>query len=409
MDVMIARVAGIDVHQASVVATVRVPNGVGARATETATFGTMTADLLALRAWLQAWAVTHVALESTGVYWKPVYYALEGDVTLLLINMLELKHVPGRKTDVKDSAWLAQLLECGLLKSSFVPPPPIRELRDLTRYRVQQVRDRAQEVNRLCKVIEDAGVKMTTVMSDVMGVSGRAMLQALVEGTTDAVILADLARGRLRRKIPELRRALEGRFRPHHAVLIQHGLNKIDFLEELIGQLTEEIDRHLRPFEPMLAALDTIPGIDRIGAVTLVAETGGDMSRFATAAHLCSWGAMCPGHHESAGKRHTGKTRKGNRYLRGMLIQASLSAMRTKGSALQAKYHRVKRQRGHKRAVVAVGHQILEIAYYIMRDGVTYHELGPDYFTQRTKERAVRRHVKQLEALGYHVTINQAA
>jgi transposase len=310
---------------------------------------------------------------------------------------------------VKDSEWLAQLLECGLLRASFVPPPPIRELRDLTRYRVQQTRDHAREVNRLCKVLEDAGVKMTTVMSDVMGVSGRAMLHALVEGTTDPAVLAELAHGQLRKKIPALRRALTGRFRPHHAFLIEQGLSKIDFLEELIAQLTTEIDARLAPFAAMLVALDTIPGIDRIGAVSLIAETGGDMSRFATAGHLCSWGAMCPGHNESAGKRHSGKTRKGNRYLKATLIQAGLGAMRTKGSFLQAKYYRVKQQRGHKKAVVAVGHQILEIAYYVMRDGVTYHELGADFFTQRSKDRAVRRHVKQLETLGYHVKIEKAA
>jgi transposase len=375
----------------------------------TATFGTMTADLVALRDWLQAHAVTHVALESTGVYWKPVYYVLEDAFTLLLINMLALKHVPGRKTDVKDSEWLAQLLECGLLRASFVPPPAIRELRDLTRYRVQQVRDRAQEVNRLCKVLEDAGLKLTTVMSDVMGASGRAMLTALVEGTTDPGVLADLARGKLRKKLPQLREALAGRFRPHHAFLIEQVLAKIDFLEEAVERLTTELDRRLVPFEPLLTVLDTIPGVDRIGAVSIVAETGGDMQRFATAAHLCSWAAMCPGQNESAGKRRSGKTRQANRYLRATLIQAGLSAMRTRGSALQAKYHRVKRQRGHKKAVVAVGHQILEIAYYLMRDGVTYHELGAEYFTARTKDRAVRRHVKQLEALGFRVSIEQAA
>lgn len=409
MDVTIARVAGLDVHQATVVATVRVPDGAGGRTMTTATFGTMTADLVALRDWLQAHAVTHVALESTGVYWKPVYYVLEDAFTLLLINMLALKHVPGRKTDVKDSEWLAQLLECGLLRASFVPPPAIRELRDLTRYRVQQVRDRAQEVNRLCKVLEDAGLKLTTVMSDVMGASGRAMLTALVEGTTDPGVLADLARGKLRKKLPQLREALAGRFRPHHAFLIEQVLAKIDFLEEAVERLTTELDRRLVPFEPLLTVLDTIPGVDRIGAVSIVAETGGDMQRFATAAHLCSWAAMCPGQNESAGKRRSGKTRQANRYLRATLIQAGLSAMRTRGSALQAKYHRVKRQRGHKKAVVAVGHQILEIAYYLMRDGVTYHELGAEYFTARTKDRAVRRHVKQLEALGFRVSIEQAA
>ena len=409
MELLNARVAGLDVHQASVVATVRVPGDSGTRLMVTETFGTMTADLLALRDWLQAYGVTHVALESTGVYWKPVYYILEEGVTLLLINMVTLKHVPGRKTDVKDSEWLAQLLECGLLRASFVPPPPIRELRDLTRYRVQQVRDHAQEVNRLCKVLEDAGLKLTSVLTDVMGASGQAMLRALVAGTTDPVVLADLARGRLRKKLPALRQALVGRFRAHHAFLVGQILAKIDFLDETLDRLTAEIDRRVAPFEPMLAALDTIPGINRIGAVSILAETGGDMSAFPTAAHLCSWGAMCPGHNESAGKRRTGKTRKANRYLRGTLIQAALGATHTKGTALQARYQRIRRHRGHKKAVVAVGHQILEIAYYIMRDGVTYDELGPDYFQRRNAERATRRHVRQLEALGYHVTIEKAA
>jgi transposase len=409
MDVMIARGAGLDVHQATVVATARVPSPSGDREVVTATFGTMTPDLIALREWLQAYGVTHVALESTGVYWKPVYYVLEDAFTLLLINMQELKRVPGRKTDVKDSEWLAQLLECGLLRASFVPPPPIRELRDLTRYRVQQVRDRAQEVNRLCKVLEDAGVKLSTVATNVIGVSGRPMLQALVAGTTDPAVLADLARGKLRKKLPELRRALMGRFRPHHAFLLEQVLAKIDFLDEALDHLMAEIEARLGPFAPMLTALDTIPGINRVGAISLLAETGGDMTRFATAAHLCSWGAMCPGQNESAGKRHSGKTRKGNRYLRAALIQAALAASRAKGTALQAQYLRIRRHRGHKKAVVAVGHQILEIAYYLMRDGGSYHELGANYFDQRHKERTIRRHLKQLEALGVHVTVQEAA
>jgi transposase len=409
MELINARCAGLDVHQATVVATVRVPGDGESRRSVTETFGTMTADLLTLRDWLHAYGVTHVALESTGVYWKPVYYVLEDAFTLLLINMHELKRVPGRKTDVKDSEWLAQLLECGLLKASFVPPPPIRELRDLTRYRVQQVQDRAREVNRLCKVLEDAGLKLTSVASDVMGASGRAMLQALVAGTTDPTVLADLARGRLRQKLPELRRALHGRFRPHHAFLIGHIFAKLEFLDETLAGLTAEIERRVSPFEPLLTALDTIPGIDRVGAISLLAETGGDMQRFPTAGHLCSWGAMCPGQNESAGKRRSGKTRKGNRYLRRTLIQAALAATRKNGSALQARYHRLKRHRGHKKAVVAVGHQILEIAYYIMRDAVSYHELGADYFDRRHAERAMRRHVRQLEALGFRVTIEKAA
>jgi len=409
METVITRCAGLDVHKATVVATVRVPGEDGRRRIVTETFGTMTPDLIALREWLQAFGVTHVALESTGVYWKPVYYVLEDAFELLLINMQELKRVPGRKTDVKDSEWLAQLLECGLLRSSFVPPPPIRELRDITRYRVQQTRDRSQEVNRLQKVLEDAGVKVTSVLSDVMGASGRAMVEALVAGTTDPQVLADLARGKLRQKLPALQRALVGRFRPVHAFLLEQILAKIDYLDEALERLTAEIDRRVAPFAPMLTALDTIPGINRIGAISLLAETGGDMQHFPSAAHLCSWAGMCPGHDESAGKRRTGKTRKANRYLRTTLVQAGVAASHKKDSALQALYARVKGRRGHKKAVVAVGHQILEIAYYVMRDGVTYHELGPDYFQRRDRERTARRHVKQLEALGYIVTVQPAA
>lgn len=409
MDPLIDRVAGLDVHKATVVATVRTPGTDGSRVSRTETFGTMTADLIALRDWLHAHGVTHVALESTGVYWKPIYYVLEDGFQLLLINMLELKHVPGRKTDVQDSAWLAQLLECGLLKASFVPPPAIRELRDITRYQVQQVRDRAREVNRLCKVLEDAGIKLTSVATDVLGVSGRAMVDALVAGTTDPTVLAELARGKLRTKLPALRRALQGRFRRHHAFLVEQILAKIDFLDETLDRITAELDERLIPFAPMLANLDTIPGVNRTTAVSIIAETGGDMSRFPTAGHLCSWGGMCPGHDESAGKRRSGKTRTANRYLRAALIQSALGASHTKGTALQARYHRVRRHRGHKKAVVAVGHQILEIAFYLMRDGGTYGELGADYFDRRHTDRTVRRHVRQLEALGFHVTIEKAA
>jgi len=409
MQIVITQCAGLDVHKATVVATVRGPDARGQRQTVTATFGTMTADLIALREWLQAFGVTHVALESTGIYWKPVYYVLEDAFELLLINMLELKHVPGRKTDVKDSEWLAQLLECGLLRSSFVPPPVIRELRDVTRYRVQQTRERGREVNRLQKVLEDAGIKLASVASDVMGASGRAMVEALIGGATDPEALADLARGRLRQKLPALRRALVGRFRPVHAFLLEQILAKIDYLDEALERLTAEIDRRVAPFAPMLTALDTIPGIDRIGAISILAETGGDMTRFPSAAHLCSWAGMCPGHDESAGKRRSGKTRKANRYLRTTLIQAGVTGSNKKQSALRALYARLKARRGHKKAVVAVGHQILHIAYYVMRDGVTYHELGPDYFQRHDRERTARRHVKQLEALGYVVTVQPAA
>jgi transposase len=390
------------------VVTVRVPAADGGRTVITQTFGTMTADLLVLRDWLQAQRVTHVAMESTGVYWRPLYYLLEEAFTMLLINMQHLTHVPGRKSDVRDSEWLAQLLECGLLRGSLVPPAAIRDLRDLTRYRKRQIEDRAQEVNRLHRLLQDAGLKLTSVMSDLMGVSGRAMIDALLHGTTDPVVLADLARGRLRSKLPALQQALRGHFRPPHAFLVTQILAKIDFLEEAIDTLTEEIDRQLRPFEADVTRLMTIPGLARRNAVTVFVETGGDMRPFPSAAHLCSWGAMCPGQDESGGKRHTGKTRDGNRYLRGALIEAGLAAARARNTALQARYYRIKRHRGHKRAVVAVGHQILEIAYYVMRDGVTYQELGADYFDRRDRDRTMRRHVKQLEALGYTVTLNAA-
>jgi transposase len=325
------------------------------------------------------------------------------------VNMQHLKHVPGRKSDVRDSEWLAQLLEWGLLRSSLVPPQPIRDLRDLTRYRKRQIEDRAQEVNRLVRLLEDAGIKLASVATDVMGVSGRAMMAALLQGQSDPAVLADLARGVLRRKLPALRAALQGRFRAHHAFLLTQILAKIEFLEETIERLTAAIDEHVRPFETDLARLMTIPGVARRNATTIFAETGGDMTRFPSAAHLCSWGAICPSQHESGGKRRSGKLRDGNRYLRGALIEAGLAATRAKGTALQARYYRVKRHRGHKKAVVATAHQILEISYYLLRDHVTYRELGPDYFDRRDRDRTMRRNLKQLEALGFKVTLEEAA
>jgi transposase len=409
MQSLIERCAGVDVHQATIVVTVRRPDDVGRRRVETQTFGTMTSDLLAARAWLQAHGVTHVAMESTGVYWRPLYYLLEDGFTLLLVNMQHLQQVPGRKSDVRDSEWLAQLLECGLLRGSLVPPPPLRARRELTRYRKRQIEDRAQEVNRLYRVLEDAGLKLASVMTDVMGRSGRAMLEALLGGSTDADAVAELAKGRLRTKLPALRRALETPLRQQHLFLVAQILSKIDFLEEHIAALTTEIDTQLAPFEPVIATLTTIPGVARRTAVTILVETTGDMRHFPTAAHLCSWAAICPGQNESAGKRRSGKTRPANRYLRGALIKSGQAAARAKETALQARYFRVKRHRGHKKAIVAVGHQILEIAYYLMRDGGTYQELGAAYFERRNRERVTRRHVKQLEALGYRVTLDEAA
>ena len=409
MQALLDRCAGLDVHQATVVATVRVSDDQGKRQVITHTFDTTTASLLALREWLQAHGVRQVAMESTGVYWKPVYYVLEEGFEVLLVNMRHLTLVPGRKSDVRDSEWLAQLLEAGLLRGSLIPPEPIRDLRDLTRYRKKQIQDRTAEVNRLYRILEDAGVKLASVLTNVMGVSGRAILEALLKGTTDPTALAELARGRLRRKLPALRAALAAPFRPHHAFLVGQILTKIDFLEETIATLTEEIDRQLAPFEATLARLDAIPGVNRVGATAILVETGADMRRFPTAGHLCSWAGMCPGQDESAGKRRSGKSRKANPYLRGALIQCGLAATHTKGTSLAARYARVKRQRGHKKAVVAVGHQILEIAYYLMRDGVEYRELGAGYFDARQRERARQRHIRQLEALGFKVSVEEAA
>jgi transposase len=409
MNRMLERCAGLDVHKRTVVATARIPDGAGGRQVITHTFGTTTTDLLGLRDWLEGLAVTHVAMESTGVYWKPIFFVLEDGFTVLLVNAQHLKHVPGRKSDVQDSAWIAQLLENGLLRGSFVPPVPIRDLRDLTRYRKKQIQERTREVNRLQKVLEEAGLKLTSVLSDIMGLSGRAMVAALAGGTTDPAAIADLARGRLRGKLPALRQALQGRFRPHHAFLLEQILAKIDFLEDIIAACSARVAEQLRPFAAPMERLQTIPGVKQRTAEVIVAETGADMSQFPTDGHLCSWAGVCPGQEESAGKRRVTRTRHGNPALRMALIEAATAASRTKATALSALYQRIRRRRGHQRAVVAVAHQILTIAYHILARETTYEELGADYFQQRHRDRAIRRHVQQLEQLGYHVTIAPAA
>ena len=409
MNTMLERCAGLDVHKRSVAATARIPDGAGGRQVITHSFGTTTVDLLGLHDWLVSLAVTHVAMESTGVYWKPIFYVLEDGFTVLLVNAQHLKHVPGRKSDVQDSAWIAQLLENGLLRGSFVPPVPIRDLRDLTRYRKKQIQERTREVNRLQKVLEEAGLKLTSVLSDIMGLSGRAMVKALAGGTTEPSVIADLARGRLRGKLPALRQALQGRFRPHHAFLLEQILAKIDFLEEVIAACSARIDEQLTPFVAPMGRLQTIPGVKQRTAEVIMAETGGDMTQFPSDGHLCSWGGVCPGQDESAGKRRVTSTRHGNPALRMALIEAATAASRTKATALSALYQRIKRRRGHQRAVVAVAHQILTIAYHLLARETTYEELGPDYFQQRHRDRTIRQHVRQLEQLGYRVTIAPAA
>jgi transposase len=409
MERMLERVCGLDVHKATIAACVRVPGPTGKRLQHVQTFGTTTADLLALRDWLDAHGVTHVAMESTGVYWRPIYYLLEERVTCLLVNAAHVRQVPGRKTDVQDCAWLAQLLEHGLLRGSFVPPAPIRELRDLTRYRKSLIQERAREANRVHKLLEDAGIKLATVATDVLGMSGRAMLEALVQGTSDPAVLAELARGRMRAKLPALRQALVGHFRPHHAFLVTQILSHLDHLEEAVTTLSDRIEAVLAPFVDAMQRLDTIPGVNQRTAEVLIAELGVDMAQFPTARHLASWAGLCPGNHESAGKHKSGKTRKGNGWLRAALVEAALGATRTKNSAIAARYRRVMRHRGHKKAIIAVAHSLLVTAYHVLARHTVYQELGPDYYDRRHTERVTRRAVKALEHQGYRVTLERVA
>jgi transposase len=366
----------------------------------------MAADLLALRDWLRELGVTDVAMEATGVYWKPVYYALEDEFRLLLVNARHVKNVPGRKTDTNDAQWLCQLLECGLLRASFVPPKPIRALRDLTRYRKSLIRERAREANRLQKVLEDAGIKLASVATDVLGVSGRLMLEALLSGSRDPAVLADLAKGRLRSKLPELQRALAGNFQPHHALIVSQILAHLDYLDETIGTLTEEVDRRLAPFAHKATNLCTTPGVAARSSQVILAELGPDMSRFASDRHAASWAAICSGNDESAGKRRSGKTRKGNPYLREALIECASAAARTKDTYLRAQYEQIKRRRGHKKAIVAVAHSILIAAYHILKHDVPYKELGGHYLARRVDpERITKRLIAQLERLGHTVSL----
>jgi transposase len=347
------------------------------------------------------------------VYWKPVYYLLEDRFECWLLNAQHMHNLPGRKTDVADAAWIADLVAHGLVRPSFVPPKPIRELRDLTRYRRVLVEERTRETQRLQRVLEDAGIKLSSVATDVMGVSGRAMMAALVSGERDPEVLAELAKGRLRAKLPRLREALEGRFSGHHRLLLSELLAHIDYIDEAIERVSEEVERHVAPFAREIELLDTIPGVNQRTAEVLLAEVGPDMSRFASSAHLASWAGMCPGNNESAGKHRSGKTRKGSPWLRTCLVEAAQSASRTKDTYLSAQYARFKRRAGktgHKKAVVAVGHTLLVIVFHILERGQPYAELGADYFTRRQDSDAHRaRLVRQLERLGYQVKLESAA
>lgn len=412
METLYPRVAGLDVHKDTIVVCVRVCTA-GRVHEQVRTFGTMTDHLLALSDWLRHWQVTHVAMESTGVLWKPVWNLLEeGPWQLLLVNARELKQVPGRKSDVKDSQWIAQLLACGLLKRSYVPAREQRELRDLTRHRAQLYGEHTRCANRIHKVLQDANIKLSSVATDILGKSGRRMLQALIAGEQDPEQLAELARGKLRGKIPQLKVALRGHVRPHHQFLLEQLLDHLAHLEEQLARFHERIQEALAPFvdEATFRRLDAIPGVNRETIENVVAEIGATMEPFPTAGHLASWAGVCPGNEASAGKRQRSRTTKGNVWLRRALAQAAWAASRKKDSYFQAQYRRLAGRRGRKRAIMAVGHALLVVMYHLLKDpSLHYEELGGAYFDHLDPDRLRRHLVKRLESLGFEVTLTRPA
>jgi transposase len=405
MRIVYQNVAGLDVHKKIVVAAVSAQAANGTWQQEKRNFGTMTADLLALSDWLLGQGVTHVAMESTGEYWKPVFNILEDNFEVLVVNARHISKVPGRKTDQSDAEWIAELMQYGLLKPSFIPPKGQRELRELTRYRTSFIRERANLINRVQKVLESANIKLASVATDVMGVSGRAMLAAIIDGKVTAQEMAELSKGRMREKREQLVRALEGRVQPHHRFVLTELLCQIDSLDETIARFNQQIEDYCRPFEAAVVLLDTIPGVGRETAEIIVAEIGVDMNRFPTAGHLASWAGVAPGNHESAGKRRSGKPAKGNKPLNSALTQAAQAASHTKDTYLSAQYHRLVGRRGKKKAVRAVAHSILVIAYHLIQRREPYHDLGGDYFEKRRPEATMKRLVKRLEKLGYQVSL----
>jgi transposase len=408
MDVMYARCAGLDVHKDTVVACVRlVVDGKVER--EVRTFGTTTQDLLALGDWLRERQCTHAAMESTGVYWKPVWHVLEESLTLVLANAMHIRNVPGRKTDVNDATWIADLLAHGLIRGSFVPPTPVQEMRDLTRTRKQLVREAAQHSQRLQKTLEDANIKLASLVSDILGKSGRAILDALVGGESDPEKLADMTSGRLKATRKELVEALRGRVRPHHRFLLKLHLGQIDALDEAVREVEARLGDALQPFRDLEGLLKTMPGVSVTTAQVLLSEIGTDMSRFPTAGHLVSWAGLCPGNDESAGKRRSTRLRKGGQWLKATLVQSAWAATRKKKSYLQSLFHRIKARRGHKKAVIAVAASMLTAAYHMLKNGVEYDELTDNHLAQRDRTKAAKRLVKRLEDLGFAVTTSPIA
>jgi transposase len=405
MQVVYICCAGLDVHKETVSVCISRCETDGKKRQQVRVYGTFTQDLLMLVDWLRENGVTHVAMEATGVYWRPVWAVLEGHFQQMLVNPQHIKAVPGRKTDTKDCEWIADLLQHGLLKGSFVPPTPIQDLRDLTRYRIELRQSQNRVANRLQKFLEQANLKLSSVASDVLGVSGRRMLEAIIAGQDNPEQLAQLARGRLRSKTANLAQALTGRVRDHHRFVLAEYLDEWEALGQRIQRIEAEIDKQVRPFESAVALWQTIPGVDRVTACHLVAEIGVDMHPFPTAQHLASWAALCPGNHESAGKRKSGKTRAGNKWLRRTLCQAAWAVTRKKNCYLAAQFRRLAARRGVKRAALAVAHSILVIGYHLLKTGQSYQELGGNYLEQIHKDQLQRYYIKRLQRLGLQVSV----
>ena len=404
------RVAGLDVHRDSVTACARVPGVRREVVDRKARFATTTAGLAALGDWLAGEAVTVVGIEATGVYWKPCYYALEDRFEVWLCNAHHVKNVPGRKTDMSDAAWLADVVAHGMVRPSFVPPPPIRELRDLTRYRKRQTDTRAAEVQRLEKVLQDAGIKLTSVASGVLTMSGRNMIEALIAGNRDPAVLAEMAIGRMRNKREALTEALSGHFGPHHAVTARQILDHVDFLDARIAAVSEQVAARMAPFAAAVGLLVEVPGFSRISAEVIIAETGGDMSRFPSPAHLASWAGVAPGNHESAGKRRRVGTTNGNRWLRRTLIESARAAARTQASYFAAQYRQIAHRRGPNKAAVAVAHSLTDVIWHLLATGERFEDLGVDFYQRRRDpEREAQRLVHKLQALGHTVTLTPTA